>query len=352
MEVIPHSRPWITPGDIAGVSEVLASAMLGQGARVRLLEQRLAEWLGAADGVAVGSGAAGIWLGLHGLRVGVGDEVILPTYVCRSVLEAVLSVGATPVLCDVGPDWVITASEVDKVRSHRTRAVVAPHLYGIFADIGAIRSLGLPVIEDCAQAVGAKGQRPLMGDVAVLSLHPTKCLTAGEGGVVVTSDPEALLRMRAFRDGSAGIGGVYAGRLLSPMSELAAALALSQLERYESGLARRQEIAAAYIDTVNACNPDLLQSALFPRSMFFRFPLRVPGGLAACQEAFSALGVQVRRGVDELLHRALGLPDAAFPNAVKHFETTVSVPIYPALSQHDELRCRDAMAAVLPNISH
>lgn len=346
-ELIPHSRPWITEADIASVSTVLASSMLGQGQQVRMLEQRIAAWLNAEDGVAVASGSAGLVLALYGLGVGVGDEVIVPTYVCRSVLEAVLTVGAQPVLCDVGTEWVITPSNVSHLLTSSTRAIVVPHMYGIFADVGSFRRLGVPIIEDFAQALDDRAQRSSLGDVAVLSFHPTKCLTAGEGGMVLSSNLEITRRMRILRDGD---GDSYSARMFAPMSDVAAALAHAQLDRYQESLLRRREIAGRYLKTVRQICPSALNMDAFARSMFFRFPLRLAGGLVACQDAFYSLGVCVRRGVDELLHRRLGFSDSEFPEAVAHYATTVSLPIYPALTRHQESRCLDAIMSVFPRL--
>ena len=346
MESIPHSCPWITDEDVVAVSDVLMSSMIGQGERVRCLERRLAAWLHATDAVAVGSGSAGIVLALHGLGVGLGDQVILPTYVCRSVLEAILAVGAQPVLCDVGPEWVMTGADAKRVIGDRARAIVVPHMYGIFADVDSFRPLGLPIIEDCAQALDAESRRAIKGDVAILSFHPTKCLTSGEGGMAVAVDAELVARMRAYRDGGVG----YAGRLFSPLSDLGASLVLSHLDRYEQGLARRREIAANYRKAIETCCPGTLNHETLGQSMFFRFPFHLPGGLVACHDAFAASGVQVRKGIDELLHRRIGRSDAEFPCAVAHFETTVSLPIYPALSRAQESRCLEAITHVLPRL--
>lgn len=344
IDEIPHSRPWITADDVTAVTNVLASAMLAQGDLVQRLERRFAAWLGATDGVAVGSGAAAIVLALRGLCIEDGDEVILPTYVCPSVLEAVLSAGAVPVLCDVGENWVMTHIDAERCVSSKTRAIIVPHMYGIFANISALRSLCIPIIEDCAQAIGAEGKHRLQGDVAVLSFHPTKCLTAGEGGMAVASESGILERMRAYRDG-AETG--YCARLLSPMSNIAAGLALSQADRYDEMLERRREIARSYFDALEICAPDCLHHEAAENSMFFRFPIRTPGGLESCQKAFEARGVHVRRGVDKLLHREMKLPDSQFPTARALFESTVSIPIYPALSQSQILRCIEAMEHVL-----
>lgn len=348
MEPVYHSRPWVTNADIDAVSRVVASSMLGQGLRVRELEQRLAAWFNVRDGVAVGSGSAAMVLALHGLEIEAGDEVILPTYVCRSVLEAIITVGAKPFFCDVGPNWVVTLENVAPLVGPRTRAIIIPHIYGIFADAEAFRSFGVAIIEDFAQAVDAEGMREAKGDVAVLSFHPTKCFTAGEGGMALSANPEIVSRMRALRNGrDDGCG----ARLFSPMSDIAAGLALSQLDRYGLGLLRRKEIADHYRSAIEQVRPDAMNTDAFARSMFFRFPLRLSGGISRYQGAFERFDVQVRRGVDELLHRLVRVSDAEFPLAVSHFETTVSVPIYPALTNAQESRCLEAITNVLPYLS-
>ena len=343
MSVIPHSRPWITTADVQAVSAVLASEYLGQGALVSRLESAIAAWVGVEiPGVAVGSGSAAIALSLRALGCGAGDEVLMPTYVCREVLDAVVSCGAAPVLCDAGPDWVVTAESFDSKITSRSRAIIAPHLYGIFADIDSLRRFGLPIIEDAAQALSGRGARPAKGDVVIFSFHPTKCLTAGEGGMAVTRDPLLEGRLRDLRDGGSS---PMAPRMFTPLSDLSAALCLSQLDRYEEGLARRVGIAAAYeaalAEVLGEGFSDSVRN-LSTRTMYFRFPVRVPRpGLELFAADFQAAGILARRGVDELLHRRLGLPDADFPQSVRHFETTLSLPIYPALSDEH----RDHVAA-------
>lgn len=345
MEPIPHSRPWITESERAAVEAALASEMIGQGERTRRLESEMSAWVGSRDGVAAGSGTAALALALHGVGVRGGDEVVLPTYVCRSVMEAVHSVGARPVLCDIGADWMLKPEAVEGCVTPATRAIVVPHLYGIFADVAAFRRFDCAIIEDFAQAVAGRGDRALVGDVGVFSLHPTKCLTAGEGGVAVSSDPDLVQKMRAYRDGREA---AEAGRLLSPLSDLAAALALAQLARYADGLERRRRIAGAYLDALDpVLPPGALNRPAFERSMFFRFPVRVPSGVPAFGDAFLRAGVIVRRGVDELLHRLGAMADERFPVAVELYQSTISLPIYPALGEDEIRTCARTAARLL-----
>lgn len=337
--LIAHSKPWITDADIQAAERQMRSGMVGQGTVCRELERRIARWVGAVDGVCAGSGTAALVLALKALEVRPNDEVVLPTYVCVSVYEAVLTAGARPVLCDVGCDWVITAETVSRAVTAKTRAVIVPHIYGIFADVRAIRGLGIPVVEDFAQAVPAESSCVLEADIAVFSFHPTKCLTAGEGGAAVSSNSGLIEKMRHCRDG----GGLRpSARLFSPLSDLSASLAIAQLARFPEMLEKRRTLALKYWDVFQKICPRILNPSLLERSMFFRFPVLVEGGLGACHDRFLERGIIVRQGIDLLLHRCEQRADQEFPSAVRLFERTVSLPLYPALTPEEESRCLHA----------
>jgi UDP-4-amino-4-deoxy-L-arabinose-oxoglutarate aminotransferase len=308
--------------------------MIGQGERTAALERRIAGWFGGVDGaVGAASGSAAIVLALRALQVSKGDEVIVPTYVCRSVAEAVHTVGATPRFCDSGPSWVISVDQVRRAISPRTKAVVVPHLYGIYADTAALKAIGVPVIEDFAQAFPGEGTRDLEGDIGLVSFHPTKCLTAAEGGMAFARDKCFIDRMRALRD---GVADRLVGRQFAPLSDLSAALAAAQLDRYAEFLRKRDAIAKLYAETLTAAGRPLpLSPEEFQTSMHFRFTLWLPGGLESVEKPFADAGITVRRGVDELLHRLAGESDEAYPSAVRHYEETVSLPIHPSMTMEE-----------------
>src|SRR5579872_5247891 len=144
--VIPHSCPWITAEDERAVLDTLRSGLIGHAETTARFEATLAHWVGGRlPGVAVGSGAAALHLALTALDLRQGDEVIIPSYVCRSVLDAVRAVGAAPVIADVGPNWVLTPANVAERVSSRTAAIVVAHMYGIFADVNAFRQFRTPI---------------------------------------------------------------------------------------------------------------------------------------------------------------------------------------------------------------
>ena len=324
---IAHSRPWITDADIAAVRQVAASGMLAQGDGVAAFERLIADHQRAAGAVATSTGTAALALALLACDVGDGDEVVVPSYTCRSVADAVRAVGATPIYCDVGESWIMTPARVEPAITSRTRAIILVHIFGIFAETSEFRQFGLPVIEDACQAFAAGGQHPA-SSLCVYSFHATKCLTTGEGGAVASSDPATVDRLRALRANN-----ILPGR----MTDVQAALGISQLDRYDRFVEMRKSQAKQYFSEL----PESLTARLAEleeRTMYFRFPLRVVSTTHSFDDAFRFFareGIAVRRGVDALLHRDAGLADERFPGAVACFDQTVSIPLRPGLSDDE-----------------
>jgi UDP-4-amino-4-deoxy-L-arabinose-oxoglutarate aminotransferase len=314
--------------------------MIARGELVRRFEVEVAKYVGAQDGVAVSCGTAALTLALRALRLKEGGEAVLPTYVCRNVLEAVVEAGLVPVLCDVEMDWCMSPALTARVVSSRSAVIVLVHLFGIRIPAEPFRKFGLPVVEDACQSF-APG---ISGDLTVYSFHATKCLTTSEGGMVVSRDSDLIARMRDLRDGGASPG--Y--RLAAPLSDLSAALGLSQLTRYGDFLHRRRLIADRYFRALES--PGVrLPSAIASRSMWYRFPLRVPGPFDELQSSFRRAGVEVRHGVDSLLHWTTSGPTnrTNYPNAERLFEETLSLPIYPSLSASEQQSVVSACTQVL-----
>lgn len=328
--MIPHSRPWITQEDIVAVTHRLKSHMISRGKETEAFEFEFASMTGQFYTKATSSGTSAIVVALKALGIKSGDEVIIPTYVCSSVKQAICAIGAKSVLCDIGSDWIMTAESVIPKISYNTKAIIAVHIFGIAVDSLALRTTGIPVVEDCCQALGHNSDGKWIGtagDIAVYSLHPTKCLAAGEGGVVATNRPDiAQLVDDIFTE----------NKTLFSFSDLQAALARSQMLRYESVLKRRQSIAHQYFEFLPEETTTSLRK-LKDRSMFFRFPLVWRGNFSEIQRRLADRGIQVRRGVDTLLHRQANLEDKDFPDATDVFLKTISIPILPQLTDDEVL---------------
>jgi UDP-4-amino-4-deoxy-L-arabinose-oxoglutarate aminotransferase len=334
LSLVKHSKPWIAETDLRCVEEVLSSGMIAQGDQVRKFEEEVSEYIRALGGVAVGSGTAALILALLGIGVGLGSEVILPSYVCSNVLDAVKCVGANPVLCDVGELWNMTPETVASRITKKTAAIIAVHIYGIPIRVAELAFLGPPVVENCSQAFGVRQDGAIAGTngvVGIFSFNATKCLTSGEGGMVVTTDPKLLEKMYRIRDGGLSLP----FRLASPMTDIQAALGRSQLARYSEFLSSRREIAQRYFSELEKIQI-ILPERVKERSIFFRFPIRVHGDIETYQRYFEEKGIMIRRGVDSLLHHRLGLDPSLFPMTEILFSETVSLPIYPALTNDEQ----------------
>lgn len=341
---IVHSRPCVEPMDLDAVQAVLNSEMICQGTLVAEFEREVGRFVGLPPGVAAASGTASLQMALHAMNVGPEDEVIVPTYVCRSVLNAVRSVGARPVLCDVNDDWNMSAEEAEPHLGSRTAAIIAVHIFGIPADVSGLVGLGIPVIEDCCHAFGATlhGRKVgTQGSVAFFSFHAGKCLTTGEGGMLLSADGDIIERAREIRDGLSTSGPAIA----APLTDLQAALGLSQLSRYPNFRETRRRIADRYFHCLKDCDVRLPYSVR-ENCMFFRFPLRTAQDFATLRAEYAAHGIHVRKGVDCLLHRLIGLPAEQFPVAESLFEETVCLPIYPALSEREVDRVVEATRCI------
>ncbi|HEX8067301.1 MAG TPA: DegT/DnrJ/EryC1/StrS family aminotransferase [Thermoleophilaceae bacterium] len=174
------------------------------GPEVQAFEAELAGYLGVRHCVGVGNGTDALTIALRALGVGPGDEVVLPSFTFYATAEAAANAGATPVFCDVDPETLcVTPETVERAVGARTRAIVPVHLFGNVAPVEELRALGPPVLEDAAQALGARlGERRAgaLGDAATFSFFPSKNLPClGDGGAIATDDDGVAERARELR---------------------------------------------------------------------------------------------------------------------------------------------------------
>ncbi|MEW6428704.1 MAG: DegT/DnrJ/EryC1/StrS family aminotransferase [Thermodesulfobacteriota bacterium] len=331
--MIGHFRTDTTAADARAVAEVIAGGQLAAGRVVRRFEEETARFLGIADGVAVSSGTSALHLALLALGVGAGDEVLLPSYLCVAPLNAVHHAGAVPVLADVDPETGnLDPQDAEKRLTAKTKAIIVPHLFGRPAPMARLKALGVPVIEDLAQAFGASlDGRPLggHGEVAVCSFYATKVFTTGEGGMVLSRDRRLLDRVRDLHDYDEKE--LYQVRYNYKMTDMQGALGLSQLRRLPQSLARRRQIAAFYDDRFRDLGAEL--PVRLEGENHFRYVLRLHRSPQAFIAAMADRGVTCRRPVFRPLHRLLGLQ--GFPGSDDLHDRAVSLPIYQGLSDEE-----------------
>ena len=213
--------------------------------------------MGAADAIAVSSGTSGLHLCIRALGISEGDEVIVPSFAFIAVANAVRYERATPVFVDIDPQTLnLDPSLLEQAITPRTRAIIVVHTFGCPAELASIlqiaRRHGLFVIEDACEAIGAEyeGQKVgALGDVGVFAFYPNKQITTGEGGAVVTNNPEIALKVRKLRnqgrdDSEAWFQHTELGYNYR-ISDINCALGIEQLKRIDAILDRRESIARA-----------------------------------------------------------------------------------------------------------
>jgi perosamine synthetase len=256
--VIPVSTPSITASDIEAVATALSDGWVsGEGPIVDGFECSLAEFCSRNHAVSVTNGTAALELAVHSLEIGIGDEVIVPSFAIISCVAQVLRSGATPVFVDSDAlTWNMNVDEIARHISPRTRAIIAVHTYGLPVDMDPLLELcsrhGISLIEDAAEAHGLtyKDRRcGSFGALSTFSFYANKNVSSGEGGAVLTDDPDLNQRLRYFRNLTFRAEERFVHHDLGwnlRMSSLQCALAHSQLSRVAETVDKRRHIGDYY----------------------------------------------------------------------------------------------------------
>jgi dTDP-4-amino-4,6-dideoxygalactose transaminase len=318
-------------------------------------ENAFADYCGTTAAVGVASGTDALLLALSAAGVGKGDEVITTTLTSGATATAIARSGATPVLVDVDPVTLnLDLTAVQTALGPRSRAILPVHLYGRPAPMAGLRSLcqdrGLKLIEDCAQAAGATsdaGKAGSVGDLGCFSFYPTKNLGAyGDGGMVVSSDPELINQLRLLRtygwqprDFSLTLG------FNSRLDEIQAALLAVKLRRLDGWNRRRSEVAARYgaglahVAGVTAPTPE-------PGHVWHLYVVRV-AARGRVRDCLTELGVGTGIHYPIPLHRQPAFAEfgegRAFPNAEAACIEILSLPMYPQLRDEEVDRVVEAV---------
>lgn len=361
--LLPYGKQWIDEEDIAAVVDVLRSDWLTTGPNVEEFEKSFAAFTGTAHAVAVSNGTAALHAAMAALRIGPGDEVIVPAITFVASSNCVVYQGGTPVFADVEPDTLLVdPADVERKITPRTKAVVAVDYAGQACDYEALRSItarrGIALVADACHALGgAYRGRPIgsLADLSTFSLHPVKPITCGEGGVITTNDAALAGAMRVFR--SHGISsdfrqrekqGSWAYEMVSlgynyRLSDLQCALAASQLRKLPAWVIRRQEIARRYdaaFAGMPAFRPLATRDGVSHGYHLYVIRLRADVDRGEAFQALRAarIGVNVHYAPVHLhpfYRNHLGTGPGLCPVAEQAANEILSLPIFPRMSDAD-----------------
>jgi perosamine synthetase len=366
--MIPYGTQWIEKEEIDAVAGVLRSDRITQGPRIEEFERAVADYTGARHAVAFSSGTAALHAACAAAGVGAGDEVITSPLSFVASANCAVYLGATPVFADIDPesltlDWREAAKKV----TQRTKAIIPVDFGGQSCALDEITALarqhGLVVIEDAAHALGAEYKGRRVGgraDMTVLSFHPVKHITTGEGGMVLTND--AALREKLARFRTHGIVRDPA-KLTVPdegawyyemqdlgynyrITDIQCALGLAQLKKLDQFVARRREIAGQYAQAfASLTGLRLPREPAGTRSSYHLYVLQLPvehlkGGRRAFFDALAGrkLGVNVHYipiHLQPYYQRRFGYRRGNFPLTERYYDRAITIPLYPKMTDED-----------------
>jgi len=359
---VEFCRHNLSQDDIDNVVDVLHSLFLTHGKVVEDFEQRFSDYLGCQCTIGVNSCTAALHLSLLAYGIGPGDGVITTPLTFIATSNAVMHAGATPVFIDVEPETGnLDANLIEKAITPRTKAIVPVHLYGQMCDMKTIRKIAdrhsLIVIEDAAHCVEGirDGIRPAMlGDAACFSFYATKNITSGEGGAVSTNNEKIadVLRKLSLHGMSKGASERYSKKyehwdmeMLGwkyNMSNIQAAMLLDQLGKIETNWQKRESICRKYESAFKG-NDRITLIKILPGSRSARHlftimvdPQKRDSTLHKLQE--NEIGVAVNYRAIHLLRyyrEKYGFQRGMFPNAEKIGDSTITLPLYPKLTEEE-----------------
>jgi perosamine synthetase len=327
---IPHSMPTLGREEIEGLQEVLATGRIATGEEVTKFEREMASYLNFEGAAATSSGTAALHLSLLALGVKEGNEVIIPSFTCTALLNAVYHCRATPLIVDVDDETMsISLAATRKALNKKTAAIIIPHMFGHpVEDMNDFLALGPPVIEDCAQSLGATHHGRMTGrggTVAMFSFYATKVITTGQGGMVASRNEKILEEIKDLREYDKKDD--YKIRYNFCMTNLQGKMGSIQLAKLPSFLKAREERAQLYDKHIQGLEGVTVPQ---PGGIYYRYVVRIQGGkLQQIIERLHREGIEAQRPVFYPLHRFLGLD--GFKATEKVYAEALSLPLYPRL---------------------
>jgi perosamine synthetase len=362
---IPLARPVLGPEEEAAVLDVLRSGQLSLGPRVPAFEEAFAARLGVAHASAVSSGTAGLHLALRAAGVRDGDEVVTSPFSFVASANAVVFERARPVFADIDPVTLNLDPEAAAAAvTERTTAVLPVHIFGYPADLPAFERLGLPIVEDACEALGAVHGDGIpvggRGHPAAFGFYANKQLTTGEGGMVTMGDAAHKMRIDSERNQGRApdMGWLDHDRLgfNYRLSDVACAIGLAQLERLDGMLADRRRVASRYdealagIEGLGLPCPDAGGDV----RGWFVYVVQVPHGHTR-DEVILALrshGIQSKPYLPAIhlmtyYREAFGHREGEFPVCEDVAARSVALPFFPEMTDGQVQRVAGALAQVL-----
>lgn len=376
---LPYAQQWVDEEDVGEVVKVLKSDFLTTGPKIEEFEKRFADYVGAKYAVSISNGTAALHAACFAAGINEGDEVITSPITFAASANCVLYQGGKPVFADINPkSYNIDIEAIERKITKKTKAIIPVDFTGQAVDIDGINEIakkyGLIVIEDAAHSLGAEYKGKKIGslvDITTFSFHPVKHITTGEGGMITTNDDKLYNKLKLFRThGITRDKEMLHNKEEGPwfyeqlelgynyrMTDIQAALGISQLNKINGFLKRRREIAKKYDEYLKNIDGIILPyQESFSKSAWHLYviQLELEKFKVGRKEIFEALqaeniGVNVHY-IPVYYHpyyKRLGYEKGLCPNAERLYERIITLPLYPKMKDKDIEDVVNAMDKVL-----
>lgn len=367
---ISMSSPGITEEDILAVAEVVRSGRLALGPKTEEFENLIANYVGVRHAVAVHSGTAALHLIVKSLGIGAGDEVLVPSFTFAASVNVLLYEGAKPVFVEIEPvTYNLDPEDLERKITSRTKALMVVDIFGHPANWDAILDIAerynLKVIDDSCEAIGAeyRGKKiGSFGDAAAFAFYPNKQITTGEGGVVVTDSEQIAFFCRSLRNqGRREMGAWLEHEYLGynyRMTEMSAALGISQLRRIENILAKREWVAGLYrkyLEGIGEIRLPVVRPEV--RMSWFVYVITLREGLRRdvvmkkmAEEGIPTRGYFNPVHLQPYVRKMLGTKEGMLPITESIAQRTIALPFYTEMPEAEVKLVAETLKYVLSSV--
>lgn len=313
---ISHSKPTLDNTDFIKIKDQFESKMIASGEINLKFSKKLANYLCKESVSLFSSASSGLFHILKALDLRGNNDILIPNYICESVIKSVLLAGLNPILYDNSPNsWISSADIIKESLTNNTGAIIINHTFGIyFEGANDLVKTGITIIEDCCHVLSTHISSQEISKYSFCSFYSfdsTKWIATGNGGAVASDDKNFMNKLESIK--------VDQG-----ISDINCSLGLSQLEKIEDFKYKRTEIANKYFEKM----PFITKELMNLKSCYFRFPILVSDNSLF----FDSNKVVFRKGVDQLLNNKYNT-DLSLVNSERIYNKTVSIPIYPSLTK-------------------
>jgi perosamine synthetase len=350
--MIPHNKPCMDKNDAISAYNTILSKWIAYGEQAKVIENKISNYIfnNPNYAVATSSGTSALYLALYALGVNKNDEVILPSYTCSAVLNAIMLIGAIPVLVDIDDKTLgLNYESVKKNITKKTKAIIFIHTYGIPTKIDSFKKFNIPIIEDCSQSLGSKyedgSKIGSKGDIAIFSFYATKVISGGYGGMVLSRNKNYIAKIRDYIEFDQPKN--YYPRFNFLLSDINASIINSQFDKLDSFLEKRKFIAQKYNSVIN---DKFKKYSMIKNQNYHRYLISLESKKQkkSIKKLFYKNNISVINPLTpkELLHNYLKKNKKEFYHSIKASKFILSIPIFPCLKENEINKIIDVLKEI------